>query len=82
MPDPMDRVAAVIRSYMDGQITLDMAAARLFVLWQDPLSGGWSLYLDEDRLSSGELARARTLERRFHDLVEQQRMRRLPWGTR
>lgn len=71
MPDAMDRVAAVLNSYMDGRTALETAAAQLFVLWQDPTSGGWGLYLDEQRFSPAEFARAQTLERRFRDLVKQ-----------
>jgi hypothetical protein len=71
MPDSMDRVAAVLRSYMEKQVDLNAAADKLLRLWKDQASGGWDLYLDHDRFTPDEWIRARMLERRFRDLVEQ-----------
>lgn len=81
MSDSMDRVAAVLRSYMDRQIDLDAAAEKLLGLWKDQVSGGWDLYLDHDRFTPDEWVRARILERRFRDVLEQHRRRPLSEGT-
>jgi len=77
----MDRVAAVLRSYMDSQIDLDAAAERLLGLWKDQVSGGWGLYLDHDRFTPDEWVRARKLEHRFREVLEQHKRRPLSEGT-
>ena len=77
----MDRVAAVLRSYMDKQIDLDAAAEKLLGLWKDEVSGGWDLYLDHDRFTPDEWIRARMLERRFRDALAQHTRRPLSEGT-
>jgi hypothetical protein len=77
----MDRVDAVLRSYMDKRIDLDVAADTLLGLWKDQASGGWDLYLDQDQFTPDEWVRARMLERRFRELVEQDKRRPLSEGT-
>ena len=77
----MDRVGAVLREYMDGRLVLDAAASQLLTLWNDRTSGGWGLYLDEHAFAPDDLVRARTLERRFKELVDQHTPRPTPGGT-
>lgn len=72
MPDCMDRVAAVLREYMEKRIDLDAAADKLLRLWKDQATGGWNLYLDHDRFSPEEWVHARKLERRFREVIERE----------
>lgn len=72
MPDCMDRVAAVLREYMEKRIDLDAAADKLLRLWKDQATGGWNLYLDHDRFSPDEWVHARKLERRFREVIERE----------
>jgi hypothetical protein len=66
---------------MDKRIDLDAAADKLLRLWKDQASGGWGLYLDHDCFTPDEWVRARLLERRFRDVVEQHTRRPLSEGT-
>jgi hypothetical protein len=66
----MDRVAAVLREYMEKRIGLEAAADKLFRLWKDDATGGWGLYLDHDRFTPDEWVHARKLERRFREITE------------
>ncbi|MDP3909334.1 MAG: hypothetical protein Q8Q14_02995 [Gemmatimonadales bacterium] len=73
MPDAMDRVAAVLRSYMEKRIDVNAAAEKLLGLWKDPAAGQWDLYLDHDRFTPEEWIHARLLERRFQELLSEHR---------
>jgi hypothetical protein len=68
----MDRVAAVLREYMEKRIDLEAAADKLLRLWKDQATGGWNLYLDHDRFSPEEWVHARKLERRFREVIERE----------
>ncbi len=81
MPDTMDAVGAILRDYMDGRLELDAAASQLLSLWNDRTSGGWGLYLDENGFGPEDFVRARTIERRFNELIEQHTPRPRSGGT-
>ena len=77
----MAPVERVIRDYLGGQVELEVAARRLLELCQDKESGGWGLYLDERGVRPEDLVRARALEARFNELVEQHLPKRGAGGT-
>ncbi len=81
MPFAMDELNVVIRGYAKGELELEPAARRLLSLWQDPVSGGFGLYLDETGLDAAALIRARALESRLHELVTQAIPKPKPGGT-
>jgi len=77
----MDELKVVLRGYAKGETELEPAARRLLSLWQDPVSGGFGLYVDQEGLDAAALMRARALESRFHELVTQAIPKPRPGGS-
>jgi len=77
----MDELKVVLRGYAKGEIELEPAARRLLSLWQDPVSGGFGLYVGKEGLDAPALIRARALESRFLELVTEAIPKPKPGGT-
>jgi len=81
MPFEVDELNVVVRRYVKGELELEPAARRLLAVWQDPVSGGFGLYVGQEGLDAPALIRARALESRFHELVTEAIPKPKPGGT-